>query len=422
MPILFALSALVFLFSACIVEAKETAKVLPGGIRRARVVGVMTGNVEKTFNEDGELQGLSHSLNRTVTIGDLASNADAKTKAQLNSLISSLNTLSPGLGNQLAASDLSSKFSQNVQMYMAAFEYGVTDRVTVGIRMPIVKRNVTNRFSVSTINNADSINAQLGGLSPQVTSGLNGISNKQLDTAFFENALFTSKGYEAPHDFQDTSVGDLEFGTKYNFYKSDFSASSILIGARAPTGSKASLTNPFDKGTGKESWGIAAQVFEEFYPTRGITVGGAAKIGHSFSDTRDRAIPKNETDSLPSLLPQDGQVQKTTRQTGECLETELSAGYRFPGNAWGLWSAYQYSKKGKDKFTGPGNLYYEGLAKNTNYTIHAGELGAEYSTIQAYRNGKFAVPMDISLTYNSVLRGENTPKAAYARLDLMLYF
>lgn len=402
--------------------AKETAKVLPAGIRRARVVGVVTGEVNETFNENGDLQGLSYNLNRSVTVSDLAANADPATQAKLQTLMSSLNTLDAGLGAQLSNSNLYSDFRLQQKIYLGAFEYGLTDRVSLGLRLPVIKRSVRNKFDVNTINNAAAINAALGTLSAPMSAGLFDFGNKQLDANFFSNALFTSKGYEAPKDFEKTQVGDLEMGAKYNFYRNDTLFLTGLVGARAPTGARASLTNPFDKGTSKEAWGVAGQLLQEIQVTRSLSLAGAAKYGYNFADTRERAVPKNEQDSLPSLLAQDGQVQQVTRKMGSTLETELSAGYKFAGDKFGLWTAYQYSQKGEDTFSGPGNLYYKGMSKNTDWALHAGEVGVEFSTIPMFRKGSFALPMEVSLLYNTPLKGRNTPMASYARMDLMLYF
>lgn len=133
-------------------------------------------------------------------------------------------------------------------------------------------------------------------------------------------------------------------------------------------------------------------------------------------------MPKDADDSLPSLLPADGQVQRVTRQRGAQLETDVAASWRFLGDKMGVWTSYQYSQKAKDKFSGPGNLYYDGLAKNTDWQLHAGEVGIDYSTIPLFRRGKFALPLEVSLLYNKALKGRNTPDVSYARMDFMLYF
>jgi hypothetical protein len=402
--------------------ARETARVLPAGIFRARVVGVVTSEVSDTFNEQGKLQSLSHGLNRTVTLSDLAANADAATRVRLHTLISSLNALESGLGNQLAASELSSSLSVQQQISLLALERGVTDRLSLGIRVPVVRRSARNRFHVDTVNNAAAVSSLLGSLSPEITGGLFSVSNQSLDTGFFENALFTAKGYDPPRDFERTQLGDVEFGGKYNFFRSERFYSSVLLGMGAPTGAKADLRNPFDKGNSREAWCYAVQLLQEAYPAKGLTLGAAGKIGHSLKDTRTRAVPRDANDSLPSLLPEHGQVQSVSRQRGYQLDTEVSALYRFDGNKFGLWSAYQFSQKGKDSFSGPGNLHYAGLERNSDWQVQAGEVGAEFSTIPAYRKGTFGLPLEVSLLYNRVLQGRNTPMASYTRMDLMVYF
>jgi hypothetical protein len=407
---------------AQLAQAKETAKVLPKGIYRARVVGVVTRPINKTFNDAGEVEGLSRSLNRSVSVQELANSADAATKAKLTSLIQALNSLDSGLGNQLAQSNLYSDFETKAQIYLAALEYGISNKISLGIRMPVVRRSVQNRFSARTTNNASFIKSQTGALSAEMAAGLDAFSAQQLDTNFFESALFASKGYDRPRSFDDTAVGDLEFGGKYNFYRDDIWASSLLIGARAPTGKKASLTNKFDTGTSKEAWGVAAQALQEAELFRNFTLGGAAKYTINLPDTRQRAVPRDANDSLPSLLAQDGQVQNVRRVRGAELETELSAAYRFLADSVTVYSAYQYTQKQKDKFSGAGNLYYEGLAKGTDTSYTAAEYGVEYSTIPAFRKGKFAVPMEVALLYNSPIKGKNAPLNAYVRMDLMMYF
>jgi hypothetical protein len=402
--------------------AKETAKVLPKGVRRARVVGVVTSEVRQTFNESGRLQGLSHSLNRGLTIHDLAANASGEDGEKLRTLISSLNTLHPGLGDQLAASNLHSNFTLQQQIYLGAFEYGLTPRLSIGARLPVIKRSARNRFEAVTINNAGEIQKLVGsGLSPEMAAGLAKL-DQSLDTPFYLQSIFTAKGYEAPRDFEKTQIGDLELGGKYNFYRDDTFHSTVLLGMGVPTGAKSDIRNIFDKGTSKETWCFGAQLFQEAEVLRRLTLGAAAKYSVSLPDSRERAVPKDEKDSLPSLQPEAGQVQTVKRTRGSQLETEVSAGYRFSGDKVGIWSAYQYSRKARDRFSGPGPLYYEGLAKNTDWALHAGEIGADYSTIPAFRKGTFSVPLEVSLLYNRPLRGRNTPDAAYTRLDFMVYF
>lgn len=114
-------------------------------------------------------------------------------------------------------------------------------------------------------------------------------------------------------------------------------------------------------------------------------------------------------------------MQDVRRARGAELETELSATQKI-GESFEIWGAYQYVAKAQDKFSGPGELFYDGLSKNTESHLGSGELGVQYSTIPAYRKKSFSVPMELSLLYNRPLNGKNTPFNAYTRMDLMLYF
>jgi hypothetical protein len=404
-------------------QAMETARVLPAGISRFRIVGAETNEVKDTFNSDGDLQGLSYSLNRSVTVNDIRNSSDTATKAQLDQLVSALNNLQPGLGDKLAASsaNLYSDFTMRQTVYLAAWEYGLNDRLSLGIRAPMIRRDAHVSFSATPSPAAASIAASVGpGLSPTLADGIGRIAS--LDTAAFQQSLFTSKGYLAPAGYDKTQLGDVEYGAKYNFYRTDIVYSSFLLGMSAPTGAKPDIRNPFDQGNGKGSWIAAGQLLQEIYPSRGITLEGAARMGFSFKDTRDRAVPKDANDSLPSLLPQDGQVQSVTRQRAPQLDSELAAQYTFPGERFYTWGAYQYSRKGQDQFSGPGNLYYQGLSQNTDWSLTAGEMGVGFSTIPAFRNRKFAVPLEVTLQYTKPISGKNTPMASIGRMDFLFYF
>lgn len=397
--------------------AAETAKVLPKGIFRARLVGVQTEQIGESINNDSQLEPFANSLNTTVTVGDLT-NKDPR----VADLVSALNTIQPGLGNNLMNSNLYSDMSLNVTTILPALEYGMTEKLSLGIRLPVVTRRVDANFSANSINNATYAAAQTGGLSPALTAALAQFGAQSFDTAMFAKTIFTDKGYEAPGSYQKTEIGDLEFGGKYNFFSNSFFYATTQLGARAPTGSTPSMTNIFDKGTGGGAWAIGLSMYQEYFPINRVSFGAMQKVSHYFPDTADRAVPKNAADALPSLLPQDHQVQRVTRSQGDKLETELSTTLHFFNSDLTTWGAYQFMTKGGDNYSGPGNLYYDGLAKNSSLLSHSAEIGVGYSTINAYRKKEFSVPGQIELTYNSTLGGRNIAQVNYIRMDMILYF
>lgn len=397
-------------------RAVETAAVLPKGIFRARVVGIVTSDINQIYNGDGLLQSTTAGLNRSITVQDFVAK-----EPKLGQLVNMLNSLQAGLGNSLLNSNIYADMTTHVSTVMPALEYGLTEKWSLGIRAPLVHRTVTSHFRVDSTNNSAAINSQLGALSTDVTAGLYDISSKQFNSQFFYNSLFTQQGY-TPSDFDKAELGDIEYGGKYNFYKDDFWLSSVQIGMRAPTGTTPSLTNPYDQGTGGGEWAVGAQEFEEYRAGKIFSFGTMAKVVYPFQSTRAMAVPNSPIDPLPSLNPQDGQVQNVTKQSGMEFDGELSSTAHFMRNSVSVWSAYQFFTKGPDQYSGPGNLYYSGLSQNSDTVKHAAEIGAGYSTIPAFLAKQFEVPLEIQLVYNTTLGGRNIPLVSYGRMDMIVYF
>ena len=401
--------------------ASESAMVLPEGRFRVRAVGVFTGPVSQSFNSEGELELLSHSMNRSVTLEDIRSQ-----NSSLDQLASAVGSFDPGLENELLNTNLEMNGSLSIRSYLMAVEYGVTKDITIGIRAPIVYRGATASFDAQSVNNAEYVAQKIGGViqDSAVDDGLKQLANQKFDKAFFEKAVFSSKGYDVPSDFEKTEIGDAEFGMKWNFLKNSKWSLSALWGGRAPTGSTASLTNLLDQGSGNGAWATALQLFQDYEVASWVTVGSAQKITAHFQDTRERAVPLDEADSLPSLLPENGQVENVTRKQSPKLETELSGTfYPFGSRTISFWSAYQYRYKSNDEFTGPTpGKRYDLLSEGTEYVTHYGEIGVGYSSIPAFIAKKMAVPFEIKALFNTPLRGKNSTLVSYGRLDLIVYF
>lgn len=402
--------------------AAETASILPKKISRLRIIGIQTSPVSDRLNSNGKLESLTAGLNRSVTAGDMAAS-----NPLLKQLLDGVDKadrlyLNKGYSSNLVTANLYSNFELRASQVMPAFEYGLTENFNLGIRVPIVHRSVRAGFRASSTNNAAAVKAELRGTSTDLDAGLQTLSNQDFNSAFFTNQLFLSKGYEAPRDFENTAIGDIEVGGKYRFHKTDRMTSSVQTGLRIPTGKRPSRTNIFDSGTGNGTWATGAYLFNDFYPTSRWTLGTAFKTIYNLPDRFQKAVPRDANDSLPSNLPQDGQVQTVSRTSGLEYNGEISSTVKLFNNAITPWVAYQWFQHGVDKYRGPGNLYYNGLEKGTDYTRHALELGAGYSTVPAFAQKKAKIPYTIEALYNRTFAGRNTSYVSYVRLDLISYF
>lgn len=399
------------------VLAAETANVLPNKVSRARLIFIQTSEIAQKLDANGESAYYSDSLNRSISTRDMAAH-----NAQLQQLAQALDQVQPGLSDQLLNTNLYSDFSSSQSVIMPAYEYGYSENLSFGIRIPIVRRKVDVSFKAVTVNNGSAIGSQLGSeVSPALYAGLAQLSQRSFNTDEFANLLFQSKGYERPASFEKTELGDIEIGAKYNFYKGKYSVSTAQLGFRLPTGTTPSQTNIFDTGSGEGSYASQISYFQDLYATPSLIFNGTGKLTGYMPDTRDRAVPKDSSDTLPSLRPEDGQVQSVTRNRAPEWFGEVSSTFFFVPST-SAYVAYQKTYQNEDHYSGNGNLYYAGLSKDTNQDKNAYEIGMTYSTLPAFRKTRTGLPLEISGLYNSVFSGKNSTLVDYGRIDLMLYF
>ena len=404
--------------------AAETASILPKKISRFRIVGIQTSPISDKLNSGGKLEPMSSGLNRSVTAKDMA--AGNPQLQQLLAGVQKAEKLYPNsnYSSNLVTANMYSNFELKATQVMPCYEYGVSENLNLGIRIPIVNRSAQASFRASATNNA-SVAAKNLKNTPQaqpLIDGLNQLATVPFDTGYFTNELFLKKGYEAPRDFNKTAVGDIEIGTKYRFRKTDRMTSSLQTGLRIPTGKRPSRTNIFDTGTGNGTWAAGAYLFNDFYPTSRWTLGTAFKTIYNLPDRFQTAVPRDASDALPSNLPQDGQVKTVSRTSGMEYNGEISSTVKLFKNAVTPWIAYQWFQHGVDKYSGPGNLYYSGLEDGTDFTRHALEFGAGYSTVPAFAAKKAKIPYTIEALYNRTFAGRNTSYVSYVRVDLISYF
>lgn len=401
--------------------ALETAKVLPKGVRRVWLVGVYSNAVDRRYGDDGRLESVVDGFNKTLTMRDFQRSAP-----NLKTLVNYLNVTESGLGTELSAlSNIYNDYSIRKQILIPSFQYGLTDRLTLGIRTEVTKRTVRNKINSESVSNANAVLARLGdkeAIPANLAAGLETLRQENLTPAFISSRMYDYKGYVSPRDFEATDLGDTEVGAKYLVYSDDIFDSAIQSRLIVPTGKERPINNPYDPGSGFGAWGATFELYQEASVTRWLTLNATVIGRHYFPDTKNRAVPLDEDDNLPSLRPEDGQVQSVRRRMGDELRTELATIFNIPGDLFKVWGAYQFWNKDADRFAGSGSLYYPGLSRDTGYKMHMWETGIRFSTISLFRQGKFQAPLEVDLLYNSTFAGRDIREASYGRLDLKLYF
>lgn len=405
--------------------ALETAKVLPKGVRRFWFVGIESNTVTERFNSTGEVAQLSVS-NRTLNMNDFM-----KSEPKLKTLVHNLNQIQAGLGDSIEANtNLFHDLGIQRRILIPTLNWGLSEKLTLGVRTEVQRTRINSDFSASSSSNASQVKAILGkqeAMAKGVWDGLSSLEAEALNTEFLTKRVFTEKGYKAPTDEEYSEFGDMELGLKYSLYANQGTFAALLGRVVIPTGTTGELDNPFYTGSGNGAWGAGLEAYyETSFFDEWFTIGAAAKHRHYFKDTRARAVPLEGDDSLPSLLPEAGQVQDVTRSSGEELRTELSLQVNLPGKRFKVWGSHQLWLKGEDSYEGPTvierALDYGALGKDSNYELQMWEFGTRFSTIQMYYDKQIKVPFEVDLSYNTAFKGKNIRKADYGRVDFKLYF
>jgi hypothetical protein len=401
--------------------ALDDAAVLPKSIYRARMVGVATGSVNEKFNNEQNRISIVQPLNMSITAAQQAAG-----NANLKQLYTTLNTLAPGLGDSLLQTDIKTNATIQGQRMITAVEYGLTPRLTLGVIVPFVKFEARSEMQITTTTQTatiiNNVVKPMGAAAAALEAGLNSFEAQKPTAAVFEQALFTSKGYEVPSGtISGSGVGDIELGGKYQFISSGRHTLAVQSGVRLPTASyRPNPAKLLDQASGDAQTDVGAQVFYDFALNSNLKLSANTRYTMQLSDNENIPVPAFGQVGLTDLTDANS-FQNVKRNLGDMLETEAGIDYSFGNRAFNTYAAYLNSVKESDLYRGDGTRN-EGALTAPSTVAHKAEIGVGYSTIPLYRQKRFAVPMQIKASYNSTLGGRNTAIASFTRVDLIAFF
>jgi hypothetical protein len=392
---------------------------LPQNVRAFGWVFIGTTGIEEMFNSRSERESLSKPLTRDLRIGDLE-NKDPRLKA----LRSALNSYGPyNFGDDLIDVSLTGDVQIHETRKVAAFLYGVTDRLTLGAFLPYIERDTEASFSVSSIKRTQQLRNALGQMPGALESAILELEGTSLDTAFFSKELFEKNGYKTPSNFQKTGFGDLELEARYRFYRSPRFDSAFRFTARFPTHTgEVELSNLLDRPLGQNNVSLRLGAYGDYRILPGLLSwnSSVSVMGH-FNSKETRAIKLDPAQDLPNLNDP-RQVELLTKSTGPDLKIESGFMVDFWKGIVNLSSTYVWEYHGKDAFQGRSSLDYGALSGGTEAETHAVDLALEFSTIPAYLDNNFPVPAKFVLSWYQPFYGRNVPLASYGRIDFVLLF
>jgi len=376
----------------------DSAEVLPKGVLAVNARFGYYFDIDKRFDEDGKEENPGVDFSGTL---------DSNVFAGLAFLEQPVGPLPPGTAN-IGETDVD--FTYEIREFQGNIQYGLTNRVTVGIRIPYwwLKNDVDAKLD--TTNATVGINPAVPpvGLAPLFVPGTRPFTENDvqdllgngLDTNGDGTVDIAGFGYKRFKTWEDNGLGDIELGFRYQYLKLEDWRLAFVSGVRMPTGQTDDPDKLTDLGFGSGTWALLFRSNNDYTGIKNLTM--------NFTFKYDLLLPDKETRRVPDDVnqPITANREKVRRNLGDVFTLEGSASYQFL-DAFNISALYYYYFKLKDKVSGDEGFRYETLEEESDASAHSFIGSLSYSTIPLFRQKKFPLPLVASIAYENVFAGEN---------------
>lgn len=408
------LAFFLFLFLSQIVSISyaDDAAVLPKGIARVRVDSLFYFPIDERFNPEGDVENVAVDYNK---------NLNSNVFRDLT-VVESFFEMRPGsasIGKSIVS------FEYDFTIVNSQFDYGLTDKLTVGVLIPYwwVKNNVNARLDTSsaTVGRNPNITVMLVPLwlpeTVRLTTGdVQNLLGRGLDINRDGKIDIRGFGYKRVGTWSNSGVSDIETGFRYQYLKTADWRLAFTGGVRFPTGEVDDPDNLVDYSLGKGAYALLFRLNNDYTGIENLLLNATVRYDLLLPDEEVQRVPDDV--NLPITLNK----EKVERNLGDVFELELSGKYTFP-KGFDLSLLYKYGFKLKDDISGNKGFAYESLEEETDWTEHVFIACLSYSTVPLYMEKKFPVPLTASLSYRNRFAGSNNVlKSQYIALGLQVFF
>jgi hypothetical protein len=413
-----------------------TAMVLPEGRSRFSFAYAQTDGVNSQYDVGGMKESITQPYDLTLDSQTLR-----KFSPDVSSLVDKLNALPyrydaskkddpyHGItkdGNGVKLGDALTPGALNVtaqayrEEFVLSYQYGLTNRLTIGFGVPIIKMQVSGDAQVTGNNTAGYIGNFVTNLNlpnkDQLKSGLSLLANANKSTL---QGVLESRDYSGATSWNQNGVGDVVFGGRYNYMKSDnhLWLSSLQFGASAPTGALKDPSQPLAVDFGQGAWDLTVSNIFNFNPTNWMVLSNTLSYGHHLAASRQLRVDSSPGEFLPDAADQ----QEVSMQLGDQYETNFGMDLKLTKSVT-FSTSYDLAWKGNDVYSGTQDVDYSYLSDDTNTFQKTVQAGISVSTIPAFMKSEFPVPVDIAFNVYIPTGGRNVPVAPYGTAELALYF
>lgn len=366
--------------------------VLPKGVRSVRVGGLVT-SVEGWYNDYGVTTGVASPFNQKLSYGRLLkAESDENLKLNVESQLAN-----KGVSLDDTAGWSYADVNTRVIATVPAMAYGLTERWTVAIAVPIVYTNMdvaTGFVGTPQLQNLVSDFSEKSRKQTQV------IQQKLTDVIATE---LSNKGYKPLEDEEKTSIGDVTLVAKYLAAKGIHYSWAITNTFALPTAHVRDVNKVVDPtpGDGQFDWGITSTVEIPVSSTFKLINNTGYTI--QFADTRETRIPYSEDERLSTDVDRDAR-----RDLGDQMFSSFAMSYA-PIDIVSFGGSWTIAYKERDRWTGTEfeAHRYRVLGHESEQYMQALYAQVGVSTVGMFRRKKFPVPLMGTIGVGKVIEGRN---------------
>ena len=370
----------------------ESAEVLPKGIFRGDIEYSYYFPIDERFDPDGHVEDVATDYNTSMN----------------SNLFPALQLLEAGFGLPAGSASLGDSvvdFKYNVDELNIKLYYGLTDKLSIGTKIPYWWYKNDVNAEVSTANATIGFNPNYGqpgdpfGV-PLIPVQFGGVKNDALATELVQNTLVQDYGYERVQSWSDHGIGDIEVGARYQFLNTDSWRLAFTGAVRLPTGEVNDPDNLVDLNFGSGAWALLFRSNNDYTGFKNIILDATFEY--------DLVLPASEELRVPDDVnnPITANKENVDRNIGDVFKLKLTGAYALP-KGFGFYLFYSYAFKLKDSVSGNQGYAYESLEDETDWSYQEYKIGLSYSTIPLFQEKKFPVPLVIGIEYEDVFAGTN---------------
>ena len=306
--------------------------------------------------------------------------------------------------------------SVNVNAY--AFAYGLTDRLTAYVGIPIYDAKVSMKYKKTKNDSLDKVADILQkkhGDDWAQTLGINVENFYKLDESLIQSGFVNGLGYNEIGDWRGTGLGDTELGIMYNFLREDNYGLMSTFGLIAPTGYVDDPDLIQDIGFGDGQWDAFFEFGGGYVINSQIILNAWSRYTYQFESSKTLRTPYSYDTNISD------KKDKYNEKLGNKLLIGLNSDLIF--NDWfKLQPNLIFQQTAKAKYKSDNSEADKMLENNTESESQSFKLLSQVSSVNLYKQNKFFLPGQINLSYQHMLSGKNTPKVNILELEFRMFF